>query len=166
MNLQLLFAGIFLACFGTCAYAQEARIREREISPAIKSYVKEHCNQAKRIRYFKEINNGEHCIEVEFIEDHREHSITFLNDALYETEVEIAFDDIDLPTKKKMESKLLELYTRYKIIECQQVNIESRLQFEIEVRGSKDHYFNLLFDTAGNLIEQTEISVKPIPNQF
>ena len=166
MNVRSLLVFLALAALSTSARAQEVHMRESDVSPAIRAYVSEHCNQAKRLRYFKETESGQQFIEVEFVEDHREQSIKFLNDVLYETEVEIAFDDIELTAKQRIESELQKLYTHYKIIECQEVNRATKPHVEIEVRGSKNRYFELLFDQAGNLVHQSEINVKPIPNQF
>jgi hypothetical protein len=148
------------------ACAQEVRMREDETPAAVRSYVREHCSEAKRLRYFKETEEERQFIEVEFVEDHREHSIKFEGDKLIETEVEIGFDDITLNAKQRIEAKLKELYTSYKIIECQEVNSAANPQFEIEIKGAKDHYYELLFDHAGNLINQSEIVVKPISSQF
>lgn len=148
------------------ASAQEVRMREDEIPAAVRSYVSAHCSEAKRLRYFKETEEGRQFIEVEFVEDHREHSIKFEGDKLIETEVEIAFDDIALHAKQRIEAKLKELNTSYKIIECQEVNATSNPQFELEIKGAKDRYFELLFDHDGNLIHQSEIVVKPISSQF
>jgi len=146
--------------------AQEVRMRESDVSQAIRTYVSVHCSDAKRLRYYKESENGQQYVEVEFVEDHREHYLKFSGDALFETEVEIAFDDIPLASKQRIEQKLLELFTTYKVLECQQVNAESNPQIEIEIKGAKDHYYELMFDNAGQLMKQTEINVKPISSQF
>jgi hypothetical protein len=74
--------------------AQEVGMRESEVSQAIRSYVNANYSQAKRLRYFKETENGQEYVEVEFMEDHREHSIKFSGDELVETEVEIVVAEV------------------------------------------------------------------------
>jgi hypothetical protein len=162
-NFPIVVALFLLSSF---ANAQEVKIRASNVSPAIRSYVDAHCSQAKHLRYFEEKENGQRYVEVEFVEDHREYFLKFLGDVLIETEVEIAFDDLPLANKQKIEQKLKELFVTYRVIECQQVTAESNPQIEIEVKDSKDHYYELMFDSFGSLTKQTEINVKPISSQF
>jgi hypothetical protein len=157
---------VALFLLSSLANAQEVKIRASNVSPAIRSYVNAHYSRAKHLRYYEENENGQRYVEVEFVEDHCEHSLKFLSDVLTETEIEIAFDELPLANKQKIEQKLKELFVTYKVIECQQVNADTKTQIEIEVKGSKDHYFELMFDNLGSLIKQTEINVKPISSQF
>jgi hypothetical protein len=155
-----------LIVLSTFANAQEVKLRASNVSPAIRSYLDVHYSRAKHLRYYEENENGQRYVEVEFVEDHCEHSLKFLSDVLTETEIEIAFDELPLANKQKIEQKLKELFVTYKVIECQQVNADTKPQIEIEVKGSKDHYYELMFDNSGLLIKQTEINVKPIQTQF
>ena len=169
MNLKIISLFFFSAFLNLTVTAQEISISEKKVAVKIKAYIKENYPTATRIKYYQEVINDTIFIESEFKFRGNKYAVMFYNEALYEVEIFLAFKDIPTPAQKAIKSKLDSLFTRHKILVCQEVNPRTNLLYEITVEGTSEKstaFWDLYFTPSGRLVKKTEFIVRPIPSHF
>jgi hypothetical protein len=156
-------------------YEREFRIRKSQFPENAYASLKEELQNAKRIRFYKELDSSKVSYEAKFKKDRLFYSIEF--DAAGELEdVEILIKEIDVPrtTYEAIEAYLKDNFTKYRIRKIQQQYsriafgsitntlkiafqnlIDPKINYELIVGGKTDgHYqdYEILFDADGNFI--------------
>ena len=121
---------------------------------------------ANRPKYYEEQENGITFIECEFKFDKVEYSLKFLSDSLVETEISIEFSDIPSNQQQSIKANLDTLFTKYKVLVCQEVNPKTNPLYEINIKTKSGNYFELFYDKSGKLVKKMELFIKPIPSLF
>lgn len=169
MNLKMISLLLFSTFLNLAVTAQEIRISEKSVPITIKEHIKENYPTATRIKYYQEVINDTTFIESEFKFRGNRYAVMFYNEALYEVEIFLAFKDIPIPAQKAIKSTLDSLFTRHKILVCQEVNPRTNLLYEIKVEGTSERstvFWDLYFTPSGRLVKKTEFIVRPIPSHF
>lgn len=169
MNLKIISLLICSALLSLPAAGQEIRISNKKVAAKIKGHINEHYPTATRIKYYEEVKNDTAFIESEFKFRGSKYAVTFYKEALYEVEIFLDFKEISTPSQQAIKSTLDNLFTRYKILVCQEVNPRTGLLYEINVEGTTTKstaFWELFFTPSGRLIRKTEILVRPIPSHF
>lgn len=169
MNLKIISLLLFSTFLNLTVTAQEIRISKKGVAVKIKEHIKENYPTATRIKYYQEVINDTIFIESEFKFRGNKYAVMFHNEALYEVEIFLAFKDIPTHAQKAIKSTLDSLFTRHKILVCQEVNPGTNLLYEITVEGTSEKstaFWELFFTPSGRLIKKTEFIVRPIPSHF
>ncbi|MDX1314741.1 MAG: hypothetical protein R3356_04510 [Eudoraea sp.] len=171
---------LVLLLFVTAAWSQnkyerEFRIRKSQFPEKAYSFLKDELQNAKRIRYYKEVDSIKVSYEVKFKRERLFYSIEF--DASGELEdVEILVKESDIPNSsfEAMEAYLNGYFNKFRIRKIQQQYtleafgtvsntlknafqnlIDPKINYELIVGGSTDSGFQdyeILFDADGNFI--------------
>lgn len=147
-------------------FGQEKSISKKNVSMTVQNFIQTNYPTAKRLKYYEEQENGNTFIECEFKLDKVEYSLKFLSDSLVETEISIEFSDITTNQQQSIKANLDSLFTKYKVLECQEVNPKTNPLYEINIKTKSGNYFELFYDKSGKLVKKTELFIKPIPSQF
>lgn len=147
-------------------FGQEKGISKKSVSMTVQNFIQTNYPTAKRLKYYKEQENDKTYIECEFKLDKVEYSLKFLADSLVETEISIEFSDISTNQQQSIKASLNSLFSKYKILESQEVNPKTNPIYEINIKTKSGNYFELFYDKSGQLVKKTEIFIKPIPSQF
>jgi hypothetical protein len=147
-------------------FGQEKSIIKKNVSMTVQNFIQTSYPTAKRLKYYKEQENGNTFIECEFKLDKVEYSLKFLSDSLVETEISIEFSNIATNQQQIIKASLDSLFTKYKVLECQEVNPKTNPLYEINIMTKSGNYFELFYDKMGQLVKKTEVFIKPIPSQF
>ncbi|MCB9295637.1 MAG: hypothetical protein H6559_21305 [Lewinellaceae bacterium] len=169
MNLKTISLLLFSAFLNLTVTAQEIRIPQERVAVKIKEYIEKNYPTATRIKYYQEVINDTVFMESEFKFRGNKYAVTFYDEALYEVEIFLAFKDIPTPAQKAIKSTLDSLFTRHKILVCQEVNPRTDLLYEIRVEGTSERstaFWELYFTPSGKLVKKTEFIVRPIPSHF
>jgi len=145
---------------------QEKRVCKRNFSMKVQNFIHTNYPKAKRLKYYEEQESKTTFIECEFKLDKVEYSLKFLSDSLIETEISIEFGDIASTQQQIIKANLDSLFSKYKVLECKEVNPKKNPLYEINIKTKSDNYFELFYDKAGKLVKKTEVIIKPIPSQF
>jgi len=182
----LIFACILL--FGATVSAQnkyerEHRIRKVQFPLKAMEYIEEKLQDAKRIRFYKEIDSAKISYEAKFKKDRLWYSVEFdKNGSLEDIEILIKIVDIPEDTFSKISDYLSSNFTKYRIRRMQQQYpvtkneaVESTIKnafqnlmlpsikYELIVSGKKVNtyeQFEILFDAEGNF-EKSRKSLPP-----
>jgi len=147
-------------------FGQEKSIGKKNVSMTVQNFILKNYPTAKKLKYYKEQENGKTFIECEFKLDKVEYSLKFLADSLVETEISIEFSDIPTNEQQIIKDNLDSVFTKYKVLECQEVNPKTNPFYEINIKTKSGNYFELFYDKSGKLVKKTELFIKPIPSQF
>jgi hypothetical protein len=147
-------------------HGQEKRMSKKNVSIKIQNFIQTNYPTAKRLRFYEEQDNGQTFIESEFKLGKVEYSLKFLSDSLVETEISIGFSDIPTNEQQIIKTNLDSLFTKYKLLKCQEVNPKIDPLYEINIKTKSGNYFELFYDKSGALVKKTELFIKPIPSQF
>ena len=152
----------------TCitVFGQEKRVSKKNISLTVQNYIQTNYPKAKQLKYYEEQVNGNTFIECEFKYNKVEYSLKFLAESLVETEISIEFNDIQTTELKKIKASLDSLFSKYKVLDCQEVNPKTNPFYEINVKTKLGNYYELFYDKSGILVSKTEVFIKPIHSQF
>lgn len=169
MNLKLISFLTFSTFLSLSVSGQEIGIPNKKVAAKIKEHIKENYPTATHIKYYEEVKNDTAFVESEFKFRGNKYAVTFYNEALYEVEIFLDFKEIPTPSQKAIQSTLDNLFTRHKILVCQEVNPRTNLLYEINVEGTSEKstaFWELYFTPSGRLIKKTEVFVQPIPSHF
>jgi len=147
-------------------FGQEKSICKKKVSITVQKFIQTNYPKVKRLKYYEEYESGNRFIECEFKFDKTEYSLKFLSDSLVETEILIEFRDIPTNQQKIISASLDSFFTKYKVLNCQEVNPKTNPLYEINIKTNSGNYFELFYNKSGVLIKKTEIIIKPIPSQF
>lgn len=147
-------------------FGQEKSIGKKNVSMTVQNFIQTNYPTAKRLKFYKEQDNGNTFIECEFKLNKTQYSLKFLADSLVETEISIEFGDIPTDKQQIIKASLDSLFPKHKLLECQEVNPKTNPLYEINIKTTSGNYFELFYDKSGVLIKKTEIIIKPIPSQF
>lgn len=156
-------------------YEREFRIRKSQFPENAYSTLKEHIQNAKRIRFYKEIDSAKTSYEIKFKKDRLFYSIEF--DSTGELEdVEILIQEVDIPNESygAIESYLKANFAKFRIRKIQQQYVRSafgtvsntlknafqniidpRINYELIIGAKTDGYYQdyeILFDAQGKFI--------------
>jgi signal recognition particle GTPase len=167
----LLFSGIFIGS-SQAKYEREFRIKKSQFPENALLQIRESLKEAKRIKFYKEIDSAKTSFEAKFKKDKLWYSIEFDKEGILE-DIEILIKEIDIPsdTFKEISNYLKTKYSKYRIKKIQQQypyvqgeHIEETLKnafqnlllptinYELIVAGKKDknyYDYEILFDANG-----------------
>jgi hypothetical protein len=165
--------------FAQNKYEREFRIRKSQFPVVAHDLIKDKITDAKRLRYYKEIDSAKISFEAKFKKDRLWYSVEFNEDGALE-DIEILIKPIDIPsdTYTKIEDYLDREYAKYKIKRLQQqylatpneaveITLKNAFQnlmlpsinYELIVSGKKDRsyiQFEFLFDAQGNFLNKRQ----------
>ena len=173
-------AAFLLLLFVTSGWAQnkyerEFRIRKSQFPEKAYGFLKEELQNAKRIRYYKEVDSSKISYEVKFKKERLFYSIEFDESGELE-DVEILIKEVDIPNAsfEAINTYLKGYFTKYRIRKIQQQYtlaafgsisntlknafqnmIDPKINYELIVGGSTGGGFQdyeILFDAEGNFI--------------
>lgn len=145
---------------------QEKRVCKKNVSKTIQNIIQTKYPTVKRLKYYKEQDNGNIFIECEFKLNKLEYSLKFLSDSLVETEISVEFEDIPPTQQQLIKADLDNTFSKYKILECQEVIQKINPLYEIHIKTKSGNYFELIYNKSGKLVKKIEVFIKPIPSQF
>lgn len=167
----LLFSGISI-CIGQAKYEREFRIKKSQFPENALLHIRESLKEAKRIKFYKEIDSAKTSFEAKFKKDKLWYSIEFDKKGVLE-DIEILIKEIDIPSDafKEISNYLKANFPKYRIKKIQQQYphiigepIESTLKnafqnlllptinYELIVAGKKDKSYSdyeILFNAYG-----------------
>ncbi|WP_445381071.1 hypothetical protein [Robiginitalea sp. IMCC43444] len=157
-------------------YEREFRIRKAQFPESAYAAVKGYLNEARRVRFYKEIDSSKQSFEIKFKKDRLHYSIEFDKSGGLE-DVEIRVKAVDLPNAsyKAIRLFLEATFEKYRIRKIQQQyprdafssNSETlkkafqnlllpELKYELIILGKKEAGYNeyeVMFDSEGNFIK-------------
>ena len=156
-------------------YEREFRIRKSQFPEKAYAFLKEELQNAKRVRYYKEIDSSKVSFEVKFKRERLYYSIEFdASGNLEDVEVLIKEDDIPNSSFEAIENYLKGYFSKYRIRKIQQQYtlsafgsvsntlknafqnmIDPKINYELIVGGSTNSGFQdyeIQFDAEGNFI--------------
>jgi hypothetical protein len=171
----IILALLFCGCFASAQnkYEREHRIRKSQFPEKALNYISEKLEDAKRIRFYKEIDSAKTSYEAKFKKDRLWYSVEFDKDGCLE-DVEVLIKPVDIPNDSfsVIESYLENYFSKYRIRRLQQqypisdsepadTTIKNAFQnlmlpsvnYELIVSGKKEkvhEQFEILFDANGN----------------
>ncbi|MCX2718249.1 hypothetical protein [Lentiprolixibacter aurantiacus] len=173
--LSLLLLLLATAGWSQNKYEREFRIKKSQFPENAHAFLKDELQNAKRIRYYKEVDSSKVSYEVKFKKERLFYSIEF--DASGELEdVEILIKEADMPNSsyEAIDGYLKGYFTKYRIRKIQQQYtlaafgtvsstlknafqnmIDPKINYELIVGGATDASFQdyeILFDSEGNFI--------------
>lgn len=169
---------LFLASLaqGQIKYEREFRIKKSQFPVHSLEVLGDRLEDAKRIRYYKEIDSNATGYEVKFKKKRLHYSVEFSEDGRLE-DIEILIRDVDIPeeTLENIHAQLNKEFGKFRIRRMQQQYpvregepvsqtirdafqnlLLPHIRYEIMVGGKKDKSFGqyeALFDASGKLIE-------------
>lgn len=170
--LLFLFLGIFQSNAQN-KYEREHRILKSQFPEKALGYISQKLEDAKRIRFYKEIDSAKVSFEAKFKKDRLWYSIEFDKEGSLE-DVEVLIKPVDIPDESfsAITTYLEKLFSKYRIRRLQQqypitesepgeTTIKNAFQnlmlpsinYELIVSGKKDkifEQFEILFDSEGN----------------
>ena len=150
--------------------SQEKRLVSKYVSNEIKNYISANYPTIKKVKFYQEKQNDSLFIEAEFDYGKDEISLKFFNNELIEKETELELDEIPQQVGKNINNYLATEYTKYKITECNLVEIAKKKNlYEIYIKGTKNNksnYYEIYFDELGNRLKTVEVEVKPIQTLY
>ena len=153
----------------------EKKIKEKNIPTNVTKYLKENYLAVKSFEYYQKKERDTTYYEVEFDLNKQQYNLKFSQVGnLLEIEREIEFDELPNTLKEKMQSTLKEKFKKSKIKKVQEVNPDNKKQYEINVKAKskpndkqfKNGFYNLFFDSAGNLLSIEEEKLESIGSVF
>ncbi len=156
-------------------YEREYRIRKSQFPDKAFVFLNTYLEDAKRLRYYKELDSAKTSYEAKFKKDRLFYSIEFDEEGLLE-DVEILVSEVDIPNSsfKAMQDYLKSSFKKYRIRKIQQQYtltafetventlkkafqnlIDPKINYELIVAGKKDRDFQdyeILFDSNGKFI--------------
>ncbi len=150
-------------------HCQERRIHKTEVSDSINEFIEKKYSGYKHLKFYNELIDGKQLIEAEFQQNHDRYSLLFDNNELVEVEIYIDFDKLDSLLKNRINTLLNEQFSSFKLIECQIVNPGNSQYYELEISGTRSGhrgFYEMYIDKNGALIEETKLTIEPIPTQF
>lgn len=160
-------------------YEREFRIRKSQFPAKAYDLIQDKISDAKRLRYYKEIDSTKISFEAKFKKDRLWYSVEFDEQGALE-DIEILIKPVDIPADvlAKIQRYLDREYTKYKIKRLQQqyratpqVSVEKTikdafqnlmlpsLNYELIVAGKQDRsylQFEILFDAQGNFLNKRQ----------
>lgn len=156
-------------------YEREFRIRKSQFPEKAYILLKEELQNAKRVRYYKEVDSSKISYEVKFKKDRLFYSVEFdASGELEDVEVLIKEEDIPNSSFEAIEAYLKGYFTKYRIRKIQQQYtlaafgsisntlknafqnmIDPKINYELIVGGSIDggyQDYEILFDAEGKFI--------------
>ncbi len=170
------------ATYGQNKYEREHRIKKSQFPENALQYIKEKLIDARKVRFYKEIDSAKVSYEAKFKKDRLRYSIEFSEAGVLE-DVELLIKPVDIPEAAfaNIENYLGTYFTKYRIRKMQQQypmidgDAEKTLRnafqnlllpsikYELIVAGKKDTEFlqyEVLFDADGNF-EKLRRSLPP-----
>ncbi len=156
-------------------YEREFRIRKSQFPETAFTFLKTYLQDAKRLRFYKELDSAKISYEAKFKKDRLFYSIEFDQNGLLE-DVEILITEVDVPNSsfQAMEEYLSANFKKFRIRKIQQQYtlsafetventlkkafqnlIDPGINYELIVAGKKDQDFRdyeILFDSEGKFI--------------
>jgi len=163
----LIFSFFFIGI--NSIHCQESRIHKTEVSDSINTIIEKKYSGYKHLKFYSELINGKQLIEAEFQQNHDRYSLLFDKNELVEVEIYIDFDELDSQLKDRINTLLNQQFSSFKLIECQIVNPGNSQYYELEISGTRSGhrgFYEMYFDKNGELIEETKLTIQPIPTQF
>jgi len=160
-------------------YEREFRIRKDQFPAVAHNLIQEHIRDAKRLRFYKEMDSAKTSFEAKFKKDRLWYSVEFDEEGNLE-DIEVLIKPVDVPTDTfaKIEQYLKGAFSKHKIIRLQQQYLATpkepvektlkdafqnlmlpSINYELMVSGKKDHsyvQFEILFDAQGNFVMQRQ----------
>lgn len=160
-------------------YEREFRIRKDQFPTVAHDLMREHIRDAKRLRFYKEVDSAKTSFEAKFKKDRLWYSVEFDEEGTLE-DIEILIEPVDVPsdTFAKIEQYLKGEFSKHKIIRLQQQYLATprepvektlknafqnlmlpSINYELMVSGKKDKsyvQFEILFDAQGNFLNQRQ----------
>ncbi len=156
-------------------YEREFRIRKSQFPEKAFTFLNAYLKDAKRIRFYKELDSAKTSYEAKFKKDRLFYSIEFDEQGVLE-DVEILISEVDIPNSsfQVIEDYLKSNFKKFRIRKIQQQYplsafetventlkiafqnlIDPNINYELIVAGKKDRDFKdyeILFDSEGNFI--------------
>lgn len=178
MRLQLIFALILTSVhFGHAQnkYEREYRIKKSQFPEKALSCLGDRLEDARRLRYYREIDSAKTSYEAKFKKDRLKYSVEFDEEGNLE-DVEIEINSVDIPNESfsKITGYLSTNFRKYRIRKIQQQypvgknNIETTLKnafqnlllpslnYELIVSGKKEKsyaQYEILFNAQGSFVK-------------
>jgi hypothetical protein len=158
-------------------YEREFRIRKDQFPAVAHDLIQEYIRDAKRLRFYKEVDSAKTSFEAKFKKDRLWYSVEFDEEGNLE-DIEILIEPVDVPsdTFAKIEQYLKGKFSKHKITRLQQQYLATPkepvektlknafqnlmlpyINYELMVSGKKDKsyvQFEILFDAQGNFLMQ------------
>ena len=156
-------------------YEREYRIRKSQFPEQAFTFLETYLKDAKRLRFYKELDSAKTSYEAKFKKDRLFYSIEFDEEGLLE-DVEILIMEVDIPNSsyQAMQEYLKSNFKKFRIRKIQQQYplsafqtventlekafqnlIDPKINYELIVAGKKDRDFQdyeILFDSNGKFI--------------
>lgn len=165
-------------------YEKEFRIRKSQFPEKALLLVLENVTQAKKLKFYKEINASEISFDAKFKKDRLWYNIQFSEDGVLEN-ITLKINSIDIPEEsyKQMTDYLKNTFNTYKIKNIQQQYLVDKkdseilkiafqnlitpnIKYELTIQGKKNkknsEEFQVLFDSDGKCIA----SKKSLPPNY
>ncbi len=156
-----------LFMFSFESFAQEKRIKTKDVPKEIKSYIAQNFTTVAKIKYYQDKTNDTVLIEANFKYQKENYSLSFLpNGTLIEQEIEIKFDALASSTQINIKKYFNENFANFKVLKCQKVMISNKEDtFEVKIK-QKNNYYEAFFDKNGGFLKYNQIIFTPINTQF
>ena len=162
--------------YGQYKYEREYRIKKNQFPESAHALIKDHLEEARRIRYYRETDSSKVSYEAKFKVDRLHYSVEFSQQGELE-DVEILINEVDIPNDsfENIQAYLAENFTKYRIRRIQQQypvsafdSVEETIakafqnlilptiRYELMVSAKKEsgfEDFEILFDADGNFLK-------------
>lgn len=173
--LSLLLLLFFFSAGAQDKYEREYRIRQAQFPENALGFLDSYLKDAKRIRFYKEVDSAKISFEAKFKKDRLYYSIEFDDKGTLE-DVEIQIAEVDIPQESflAMSEYLKSNFRKYRIRKIQQQYplsafgsveetlaiafqnlLDPKINYELIVAGKRDRFFQdyeILFDANGKFI--------------
>ncbi|MFH6603388.1 hypothetical protein ACEZ3G_07865 [Maribacter algicola] len=106
--------------FSQNKYEREHRIKKSQFPQVALDFISSDLEQAKRIRYYREIDSAKVSYEAKFQKDRLKYSIEFDENGVFEdVEIEIKLVDIPNDVLAKLNAYLGKTFSKYRILKLQ-----------------------------------------------
>ena len=174
-----LFSGI-LNCLAQQKFEREYRIDTTEVPQNAKTFIKE-CNFKKKIKWYAEESQDGKTYEAKTIKDKYKLSIEFdLDGNILDVEKTIVFTEIELETRNRIKTTLLDRFKKFKIKKIQiqwtgesaelinyinnNLNYEASL-FEIVLKSKTEKaFYEVLINRKGEILKELSFAPRYLDN--
>jgi len=148
----------------------EKRISFNDFPPSATEYLKDSFPDIEDIRYYKEANSTSVSFEAKFNYSGTLYSVEFnTNGEWLDTESIISVKTLDNNVLTSISDYLDKRFSSWKIKKLQKQRSSSGFRYEAVIKGSKNgkpDFFEFLFDSEGNYLQDEIIIFETLSNEF
>jgi hypothetical protein len=164
-----MISAVVLTAIAFRAMAQtDKNVKVKKVPSQVKAFVTNHFPDAKKIRFYIELENDSIFYQANFISKKDAYSILMYPDGReYEREIVIKFGEMPPQVQEKIREDLKKRYDSYAVRLVEQVDPHGVLKYEIKVRARKNGhhgFFEVFYDSHGTFLEVDEETLKSIPS--